>query len=239
MSRVCIMSLWRNDADRNLKERARHLLSKTSAYHDVRWLWITGDNDDDTHGMLDDERKRAGLGTGDVEIIVYDSGIVGEDVATRRRRGSDTATVMFGGLRDGTKPKRDDFAVLHESDIQSPPDLVDRLLYHLAERGQLSAVAAWPVMDLNGRDVFYDTWAFRNLKGERFQQHARPCRGITCMEVSSFGTVWLAPAFLVRDRTISELCVVDLCSQWKCEGVKLWAAADVVVRQPADLWVRS
>ena len=57
---VYVMSLWRNDAERHLEDRATHLLSKRSRQHELRWLWIVGDCDDDTAGRLEQASVNAG-----------------------------------------------------------------------------------------------------------------------------------------------------------------------------------
>ncbi len=230
MSRVCIMSLWRNDAYRSLESRVQHLSEKArhTTAHEVSYLWCVGDSSDTTYqSLLPYTLTHAPQ---QVRIVQSESGVgPGEDTPTRRRRFASNANDMFATIPDAV-----DYVLLHESDIQSPPDLVDRLFHHLSELRERSAVAAWPVMELDGVDVFYDIWAFRRLNGLHFKQSAKSRH--PRMEVSSFGTVWMAPTHLVRNRTISEDCVVDLCAQWRREGVKLWTAADVVVRQPTALW---
>ena len=228
------MSLWRNDEDRKLEARVQHLAAKAEhTDHTVSYLWLVGDSTDNTYRDLIVYGLRHV--SHEVRITKAESGVpAGEDTPTRRRRFSANANDLFSRIPED---KGDDYVLLHESDIQSPPDLVDRLLAHLSELRERSAIAAWPVMELDGVDVFYDIWAFRRLNGLHFKQSAKSRH--SRMEVSSFGTVWMAPAFLVRDRTISEDCVVNLCAQWRREGVKLWTAADVVVRQPTALWTPS
>ena len=161
---ITIMSLWRNDADRDLEARAEHLLAKTSAHHELRWLWITGDNSDETCQRLGDvvaERMKASAGPCPVTIIDADSGIVGEDVPTRRRRGSVTASEMFRHI----DPEAD-FVLLHESDLRSDIDVIDQFLDSLelisgeevqrcGMRSNRNIVAGWPEITLNGCAQFY------------------------------------------------------------------------------------
>ena len=233
MSRVCIMSLWRNDAERSLESRVAHLGSKARhTDHDIFYLWLVGDTTDTTTRDLIDASGRFLPNHLITPAHIYEaeSGVgPGEDMPTRRRRFSSNANALFAAI-----PEDADYVLLHESDIQSPDNIVDRLFNNFLP------CAAWPVLELNGRDQFYDTWAFRQVDGERFPSWAKaPHAGDVPFEVGSFGTVWMAPAPLVRDRVISELCVVDLCRQWSAEGHQLWCDPRIVVRQPAALWVRS
>jgi len=213
---IVMMSLWRNDADRRLDARVAHLRAKGARDHAVRWLWTVGDSHDDTYARL------VGLADDRVTVLRFDSGIPGEDVQASRLRTSWTASQMFQHLRD-----TDDLACLHESDLVSPPDVLDRLIAN-----PLPA-AGWPTIKLNGDTLFYDVWAYRDLQGKHFSAG----RTATApFEVGSFGSCWMAPAALVRNRVIGEECVVDLCRQWRSAGVSLWVDPSIAIDQPVDLW---
>ena len=230
---VYVMSLWRNDAERDLEDRVKHLLSKSSRQHELRWLWITGDNSDETTQRLGDavtERMRASAGPCPVTIVDADTGIVGEDTATRRRRGSAHATEMFSQI-----PADAGFVLLHESDLQSEVDVIDQLF----DAGNGQPIAGWPMININAAAQFYDVWAYRDLHGRQFmpsepfsQQYVsgRPFR------VGSFGSVWLAPADLVRGRVITDRAILELCEQWRAEGVVLWCDPRIPIVQPVNLW---
>ena len=236
MSRVCIMSLWRNDAERSLESRVAHLGEKAQhTDHDVSYLWLVGDTTDTTTRDLINAGKRFPQSRLVIPVDIYESesGVgPGEDTPTCRRRSSSNANAMFAAI-----PEDADYVLLHESDIQSPPDLIDNLL-----GGPPLPCAAWPVLELDGRDQFYDVWAFKDLDDNHFIHHPPHGRGwseASPFQVNSFGTVWMAPAAMVRGRIISDLCVVDLCEQWRAEGHQLWCDPRIVVRQPAALWVPS
>lgn len=233
MSRIGIMSLWRNDAHRNIEARVAHLALKAgNTAHEISYHWVVGDSSDSTAEDLARFAEVLMRPALDVEILIVDSGIAGEDTPTRRCRLSHNASALFAEL-----PEDLDYVLLHESDILSPESIVDQLLdvgpRHLP-------CAAWPVMELHGRDVFYDIWAFRDLGGVQFRQVPPYAKGWSRtrrpFRVSSFGTVWLAPAGLVRGRVLDEHAIVDLCKQWGEDGVALWCAPRVVVRQPTELW---
>lgn len=218
---IVLMSLWRNDASRSLFARADHLLSKTSTRANVRWLWAVGDSPDTTERNLKSViRKNPDK---DIELVRYDSGIRDViDVTMRRRRSSWTASRMFTHLHDS-----DTYACLHESDLKSPDDVLDRMLDNPLP------VAAWPMIRVNGSLQFYDIWAFRTLQGSLFNADMHHQMRI---EVSSFGSVWMAPAELVRNRMLDDTAVVGLCTQWRNEGIRLYADPSIHVEQPIDLW---
>ncbi len=227
---VVVMSLWRNDANRNLRERALHLLSKGSAVHTTLYLWAVGDCDDDTWDKLAeivDEHEF----THDIILLGADTGIIGEDVDTRRARSSATATRMFGFLelyRDEA-----DYVLLHESDLQSPPDVIDRLL----KGGGGNPCAGWPIIKLGGDTLFYDTWAYRYVHGTYFfAESPRPPQQFS---VRGFGSVWVAPTRLVAGRVLKRFAIRELCEQWWGEGVPMFCDPRVTIEQPTSLWSPS
>jgi len=116
LPRVVMLSLWRDDTRRGLRGRALHLLSKS--YPNLRWVWVEGDSQDDTYEQLLEiinevhPHRR-------VDLYSLDTGIVGNDPETRRRRLGISANQWLAGMRDG-----DDYLLVHESDLLSQADLV-------------------------------------------------------------------------------------------------------------------
>jgi hypothetical protein len=222
-----ILSFWRNDADRQLETRAVHLLAKISERHEIRWLWMIGDSTDLTEKIL---TKIAADEHPAVRLLRHDTGIVGEGTETRRRRGSVTATAAFAEISEEA-----DFALLHESDLITPFDIADQLL----ESGGGQPTAGWPVIELNGKRQFYDIWAYRDLRGRPFDSHppyAKGYRRAGRFKVGSFGSCWLVPAEILRGRVIEKLAVIELCKQWRAEGIDLWVDPRIIVEQPTELW---
>lgn len=225
--RVVLCSLWRNDTKRQIVDRVEHLLAKAEAYPNLRWLWAVGDSDDDTAGVL------VGLATGyDVSIRVADSEISGEDGASRLRRLSYTGNALFSNLRTG-----DDYLLIHESDIASPYDVVNRLVER-AEGGRCP-IAAWPTIRLNGRDSqMYDIWAYRK-DGVRFSAHPpyhADYQADKPFTVDSFGTVWMMAAEDAPHIYMTNGAVLDACAQLRARGRTLWCDPQIVVEQPVGLW---
>lgn len=218
---IVMLSLWRNDAERRLHARAEHLLSKRSQRHEVRWLWAVGDCEDATEALLRDIARLEGR---QVTVVRCDSGIEGDrEIGTVRRRSAWTATQLFRHIR-----LDDTYACLHESDLISPADVLDRLLANPLP------VAGWPTIHLGTHPQFYDIWAYRDLSGAHFAPTMTRPRAP--MQVNSFGSCWMAPADLVRGRVLSDEAIVGLCSEWRREGVALWVDPSIGVVQPCDLW---
>lgn len=237
MSTIVLMSLWCNDVQKNLEQRARHLLAKSppapifdsgdggSAYaFDLRWVWVVGDSQDDTEAQLHEiARQYAQL---DIEIVHHDTGIWGEDPHTRLRRLSQTTNAGLERVRPD-----DVYWIIHESDLQSPPTLVELFL----AMGECP-VAGWVTLGT----MFYDTFAYRK-DGVMFSNHApyHACyRADGLFEVDSVGSCWMFHAEDVRDGVrCGEWAVLDLCRQLKERGRRFWVDPRIPIVQPVELWV--
>lgn len=228
LPRVVMCSLWRNDSQRRLADRVQHLLAKAESYPSLRYVWVVGDSTDDTAHML------AALSPGaSVQIVVNDTGIVGEDMPTRLRRLSQTANAWFNHVDDA------DYVMVHESDIVSPPNVVNQLVAN-AERGRCP-IAGWPTIKLRGEQgvsYFYDTWAYRK-DGVRFENDVpyHACyRYPEPFTVDSFGTMYMFDACDVPLVRFEDNAVLDLCRQLREQGRDLWVDSTLVVEQPRSLW---
>lgn len=229
MPSVAMISLWRNDAERNLAERARHLVSKT--YPGLRWIWVVGDSDDSTAEWLGDYATEMLYHEGrDVTVLWHDTGYRGSDHKTRLKRLSLSVNVGLEHIRSS-----DDYVLIHESDLQSPPDLVEQFL---ATGKPCIAATTW--LESGGQDLFYDIWAFR-ANGTRFRNHPpyhEAYRDSELFEVDSVGSCWMFPAEPARqglrcyDGATRELCT-KLARRW---GWGFWVAPWIKVRQPRGLW---
>lgn len=224
--RVVMASLWRNDAARLLTDRVAHLLGKS--YPNLRWLWLVGDSVDDTLTQLQAEAARqAG-----VTVERYDTGIVGNDMATRLRRLSAMANALLVRVR-----MDDEYVLIHESDLVSPVDVVERLVDHA--RAGRSCVAGWPVIRLNGRELFYDIFLYRR-DGVHFTNTApyHACyRPDEPFEVDSFGSVYMFPADVVREGIVGlQEAAVGICAHVRRQGLSLWVDPTLRVEQPVSLW---
>lgn len=224
--RVVGLAMWRNDQHRDLERRMSILLSKS--YPGLRWVWVVGDSEDYTEQHL---RSLVALWQMQdrVTIVHHDTGMVGDDPATRMLRLSATANVYLAQVR-----AEDDLCLLHESDIDSPVDVVERLL----ATGKCP-VAGWPLLRLGSEWVFYDVAVYRKdgvLFSNRPPYHAcyRPGE---LFEVDAAGTCLLFPAACVRaGARCIDAGVLDLCNWMKDHGYSLWVDPTLVVHQPTELW---
>jgi hypothetical protein len=222
MANGVIMSIWRNDTARFLPQRVAHLLSKKH-HGGLRWVWVVGDSDDETEHYLRCvqmiHREK------DIEIVRHDTNIVGNEPPIRMRRLSETVNAGFDRVRSN-----DDFWIMHESDLISPPDLIRQLRLMGTE---VNAGWVW----LGG--VFYDTWAYR-ANGQNFSNHApyHPIyRDDKVFEVDSAGSVLMFPANELRAGVRCEkMAVVELCEKMKARGRRFYVNPMIHIYQPISLW---
>lgn len=226
LPRVVLMSLWRNDEHKQLKQRAEHLLSKT--YPNRRYVWVVADSVDGTERILSEVvRDRIGSNIG-VQIVHAYTGIAGEDGAPRFQRLSLTASVGLARVKHG-----DDYWVIHESDIVSPPDLIERFL----ATGKCP-IAGWPVLEMAGQKMFYDTWAYRK-DGAKFSNNPPYHPGYRpdeLFQVDSVGTVWMMHGEdVLAGVRCAQWGAVELCDQLRARGRELWVDPTIEVVQPEAL----
>lgn len=222
--RVYLLSYWKNDVGRQIEARMAHLLGKS--YPNLGWLWVVGDSTDATYMRLAEQAR-----DGSRCVIVLDIG--GTDpTKTRRQRLSETATRGYALI-----PADADYVLVHESDLRTPVDVVERFMAN-AEAGRCP-VAGWVTLDAPGvGHVFYDTWAYRK-DGQLFSNtppyHA--CyKPDAPFEVDSAGSVILFAADDLRDRIVRERCLVEVCDHLRALGRRIWVDPTIAVVQPPELW---
>lgn len=226
LPRVVLCSMWRNDCARRLVDRVDHLLAKSESYPNMRWVWVVGDSTDHTTDALWTLTTKYPV----TIVDIGSTGIEGEDVPTRLRRLSETGNEWWNWIDDA------EYVMIHESDILSPANVVNRMVAH-AERGKCP-IAGWPTLTLQGRKLFYDVWAYRK-DGVLFTNNApyHSCyRPDTVFEVDSFGSVYLFHAEDVPLVRFHDRAVLDLCRQLREQGRTLYVDPTLEVIQPADLW---
>lgn len=223
-AKVMMLSIWMGDEGRRLEERAAHLLAKT--YRPLRWVWVVDSYiPDRTLPIL----WQIADSHPDKDITIVPIETYGE--MDRLQRISIALSLGLDQVRED-----DDLVMIHESDIESPPDVIEQLL-----APGLLPIGAWPVLELHpGQDVFYDIWAYRK-DGKNFHNYPPYCDGYdpdAPFPVDGVGTVWIIHAEDVRDgvRCHTE-CAKELCDKLRERGRQFWAHPNVIVRQPRDLWV--
>lgn len=223
---VAMVSFWRDDAQKHIPVRTAHLLSKT--YPSLRWVWVVGDSMDDT-----EQRLQAVIDAHhdlDITLVRGDTGITAEDPANRVARLGQTANVGLAQVHEA-----DAWVLVHESDLQSPADVVEQLL---AAEKPVCGGSVW--LSVNGQTVFYDTWGYRK-GGELFSNHAPYCTGYDAeqpFEVDSVGSVYLFPAQdVLEGARYDQWAVVGLMRALRERGRSVWCVPAVRIVQPVDLWV--
>lgn len=228
--KVAVMSLWRNDEHRSILDRMNHLTKKS--YPNRRYIWVYGDCTDDTQSFLRLYADLAKLEQGiEVQLVQHDTGIQGESKrvvdANRLTRLSQTANAGLAAVRDD-----DDFLMIHESDLLTPPDLIERFLDNAAQ-GRCP-VAGWPVLNVSGRTLFYDTWAYQDMHGRYFTNaEQRPDRPFQLLK---FGSVAMMHGEDARAIRMTDGAFREICEKLVERGRSLWCDPTVTVEQPVSLW---
>jgi hypothetical protein len=225
---VVMLSLWRNDAQRAIKSRLQHLLAKgASAY-----IWVTGDNVDDTEHILSTSAHCQ------KEIIVLRKDThIHSSVPDDRLRGlSQSAQAGLDYFVDHYAQA--DYLLIHESDLISPPNLIERMIA-LSQSKNGAAVAGWVTLQLGSEKLFYDTWAYRK-DGVKFTNHApfhASYDAETPFEVDSVGSCVLFPAHPLRDGwRLTQGGIVEICQKMQAAGVHIWVDPTLEIIQPVALW---
>lgn len=222
--KVAMLSLWRNDAGRQLLERARRLTDKT--YPRLRWIWVVGDSEDATGDILRDFAKQSGK---DITILEHMTG-----QSRRLKCLSLSASLGYDAVRAD-----DDLVFTHESDLISPPDVIERLL---ASGKMPVAATVWLRLNNTRPPIFYDIWAFRK-DGRLFSNYPpyHDCYVASApFEVDSFGSVWMCHAEDIRTGVrCDERACVEICEKLKARGRSLWVEPRVRCEQPRELWTPS
>lgn len=224
-----MISLWRNDAERQIRERMDRLTDRS--YPNMRWIWVCGDSDDATATILRDyaaaERTDWAM---DIEVIDHNTGVEGMDHQSRLKRLSLSLNEALAVI-DGY----DDYIIVHESDLESPRDLVEQFL---ATEKDYVAGTTWLQLDYG--DLFYDIWGF-HAGGKRFTNsppYHEVYRDNELFPVDGVGSCWMFPAQPIRDglrcyagatREISAKLREEYDAQW-------WVAPWIKIRQPKSLW---
>lgn len=228
--RVAIMSLWRNDVDRQITVRMERLIDKT--YRNRRYIWVYGDCDDSTGEILTAAAAEMGRIAGiDIEVVRHDTGISGNTTRcvdiSRLLRLSLTANAGFRRLRHD-----DDYLLIHESDLVTPPDLIERFLTNAANG--CCPISGWPTLCVNGNTLFYDTWAYSDMSG-RYFSNLEP-HPTAVFALRSFGSVAMIHGEDARAITLESEAFREICGKIRANGRTLWCDPSISVVQPTELW---
>lgn len=179
-----------------------------------------GDSSDSTEAVL---RARAEAEPEkDITVLRVDTGITGEEPHARLRRLSMTVNPGLDAVQES-----DGYVLIHESDLISPDDLVERFL-----ASEHCPVGGWVTLGEGG--VFYDTWAYRTDGRMWSNGEKRPDEPVQC---DSVGSCWLMYAEDIRaGMRCSRLAVLDLAQQMRDAGREFWCDPSVEIVQPLALW---
>ena len=229
------LATWMADAGRHQVRRMTHLLAKPGI---DTWLWIVRPTNDNTENLLNAFEVKA---KGRVVVLH-------EDWPPHPDRIVNLSMLGDYGITEALRMGADRL-LIHESDLLSPVDVVDRLA---AVGG--SCVGGWPVL-AGGEDlppeyhltpdctllesaIFYDTWGYR-AGGVRFT-NSQPYHEIykrEPFELDSVGSVALIDCeYLRHGARFFPGAFVDLCGSIRALGGSVWCDPRVPVVQPVELW---
>lgn len=229
------IAMFRADAAKHLVRRINHLLAKRGI---DKWIWMVRPEKDITVKMLKHYES-------DRVSVVEEWWPVVADRMIRLSIAADTA--MSCATDVGA-----DRILWHESDLISPPDVVD-----LLARTEGTVVAGWPVLPGDetpaelmlhtgacsmGKEAFYDVWGYR-YEGKRFTNEApyspiyRPDQPF---QLDSVGSVALIDAGIVRrGARFSPGAFVNFCGSTRAAGGTVWCDPRVKIVQPLELWIEN
>jgi len=226
---------WKADVGKHFFRRVTHLLDKPGVDH---WIWGVRETNDLTFMILEN------LASGESERLT----VVKEEWPPWPERILNLSVLGDWGIGLALQAGADR-VLIHESDLITPTDVVDRLS---ATPG--AVVGGWPVLAnkdvpeelmlypgamLAEQGAFYDTWAYRQ-DGVRFLNREpyhpsyvadRPFR------IDSVGSVALVDAeYLRRGARCFPGGFVGLCESVRRLGGEVWCDPTVPVVQPLELW---
>lgn len=142
-------------------------------------------------------------------------------------------TVNMALSKSLTSPS--EFTLWIESDLSFPCDLIELLMEPLAD------IVA-PIIMLG--ENFYDSWGFRDLKGNRISSLARMQalpRARELIELSSVGSCLLIRSSIIAHGVrlppgYDDGLLVGFCREARVHGARVYCRRDVAVIHPTSLW---
>jgi hypothetical protein len=233
---IAICSAFR-DAARNRQAhrflKQVHALKMVRTHDHIRVIAGEGDSTDGTRGVLLEYSQQLG-----VSLTIADTTHGGkrhgstEDPA-RMAQLSNVCNTMLDSVADN-----DDLVFYVESDLLWDPFTISKLIDFVYVSETLYSAVAPLVMagvDDQGRDVFYDIWAFR-LSGERFGSlfPYHPKLGPnTVLEMDSVGSCFVMKGRMAREARIRDNnALVGFFKDAKSKGYRVWVHGELKVQHP-------
>lgn len=207
-------------------------------YVKLRYVLLEGDSKDDTFDALLGWQQR--LGSHKVFLTKRDVGGSAPDssgsVADRYRCLSEAGNAcLHAGLAAGTP-----LMVWAESDLAVKPMFMDCLLEITWKSWWADALAVAPVTDirLNGRQAFYDTWAFEGIDGETWGNHGSSPADydVRYRPMRSIGSLALLNAGAAREHRLDfgTKCFRGLCEAGRAVGLDVYCDTWLHVTHPSN-----
>lgn len=223
MTTLCILSMFSN-AEKYLPHYLGqcHLFEWENRYNlEVWYVWLTGNNQDNTHQLLWDHQ-------GDKEVIAFDVPTVYGSIETSERFAQ--LAEMWGMMLDRVYDC--DYAAIIESDLTWYPHTLYNLL-RFVQHDECDIAAPSVIKASSG--LFYDIWAYR-YQGQRFRQ-TKPYYdgydGSTPVDLDSAGSFLVTKGDVARTiRCTPEDELVGFCNNARKAGYRVRYYPDQIVWHP-------
>lgn len=245
--RLAIVSLFRDCAD-TVDAYVRRIETLNWPGPDPYVVCVEGDSADDTGERLDSWAERSPR----VKVLHHDLGKRKYGSVINPERLYVLSTVSNVGLDYIAKNLEVDYVLFVTSDLLYEPDLAVRLFSALSTVSTSAGLVSpmlW-MRQASGRDVFYDSWAFRESKAlcsTYGAAHIGPERsallaklGTKPYELMSVGSTLFCRAEAIYQgvRFTTELDVVGFCHQMRANGYTVWADPTTHMRHPSPYDLR-
>ncbi len=217
-----------NQVDRYFKQ----LVKQTYGFKNLTIVAMEGNSDDNTM------EKLQGYSELFPNIYIYNQTNEYDVVASvendARLKGlSQVADILLGKV---VQIKDLDYVLWVESDLIFDISLVKDLVFaanHYTERNCIIA----PMVYLENRGIFYDTWGFRELDGTRWTEKHRERVALAnpLKEMASIGSCALIDADLLRCGVrFGQGAFVELCDRARKLGGKVYVDVNTKVQHPGQ-----
>lgn len=229
--RVVVASAHRSHAGRvkNYMRQVADLRDEIAGAAHVRVIAAEGDSTDNTRDELIKQARAHQL---DLELLDVTHGGPHYGSTEQPERMAQLSKIA-NSIFDAVRPD-DDMIVYCESDLLWAPAAAISLINH-AYHGTYN-FDVWAPLVMAG-DLFYDTWAYRDLNGNRLsplKPYHRHLENDKIMELSSAGSFLVARASIARHCRIRDNnALVGWCADVRRNGWKIAIDSLVTVRHPA------
>jgi glycosyltransferase involved in cell wall biosynthesis/GT2 family glycosyltransferase len=226
MRKVIVITPFRNAAknlDRYFSQLKNLSTLLAQSYTQLLLIALEGDSVDRTKEIIQEKSEYHQI---PLTLIDVSHGQMSWKSVEDVRRLETMSVIMNRGLEEASKianQESNDVVVWLMSDVEYNPESIISLIDRLEDSDILC-----PITLVSGTERFYDTWAYRDVEGNRFKQEYPYFDAFTqpfeFYEVSSAGTCLIVPAKAARDCRADKEEAVSFCRDARSKGYQVWLA---------------